>query len=209
MDTVYSYNEEDILRRVTSGDEAAFTRLFHAYRDKLYYFVLKITGSDGAAEDVLQDVFVKLWVNREKLGRIEQFTPYLYRMAQNQAYSGMRRMALETLILSELGREAQSTGQPVDEVLLKKQVLEKLQQIILALPRQQRLVYTLSREEGLRQEEIARRLDISVSTVQNHMTQALRTIRHQLLPYHSPASLYLLLALTAMSAQPHVWQTPL
>jgi RNA polymerase sigma-70 factor (ECF subfamily) len=193
-----------LLEQVAGGGEEAFTRLFHAWRDKLYYFLLRITGSEEQSEDVLQEVFVKVWVHRERLVEIQSFSAYLYRMAQNQAYSGMRRMALETLILKELSREATEAGQAVDEALLKKQVLEKLGAIIAALPPRQRMVYTLSREEGLRQEEIAERLHISVSTVQNHMTQALRTIRQQLLPYYPHASLYFLLLFSALSKEAHL-----
>lgn len=180
MDIQASYNEKALLLQVAAGDETAFGTLFHAWRDKLYFFLLRITSSPETAEDVLQDVFVKLWVNRQSLVSIDHFSAYLYRMTQNHAINGMRRMSLETLVLCDLRREAITDGQPADEALLFKQMQEKLKEVINSLPPQQRLVYTLSREKGLKQDEIARQLNISISTVKNHMTQALRTIREHL-----------------------------
>lgn len=197
MSNQSTYHEKELLLQIAGGDEFAFGNLFHAWRDKLYFFLLKITSSPETAEDLLQDVFVKLWVNRESLASIDNFSAYLYRVSQNHAINGLRRMSMETLILSDLRREAVKGGQPADEVLLLKQMQEKLQQIINCLPPQQRAVYTLSREKGLKQDEIARHLDISISTVKNHMTQALRTIRHEL---GGSLALYCLILMTGLRA---------
>lgn len=86
-------------------------------------------------------------------------------------------MALETTILAEMRKEASISGQPIDEAVMYKQLQEKLQQAIDRLSPQQKLVYTLGRIEGLKHEEIAARLNLSLNTVRNHMTEALRNIR--------------------------------
>jgi RNA polymerase sigma-70 factor (family 1) len=192
--------ENVLLQQIAAGDEIAFGNLFHAWRDKLYFYILRITNSSETAEDVLQDVFCKLWIKRDDLSEVNNFGAYLFRMAHNHAISGMRRMAQETIILSELRREALSSGLPIDETLLCKQVQEKLKQIVDQLPRQQRLVYTLSREQGLKQEEIALQLDITVSTVQNHMTQALRNIRKQLSHFFPEVAYQIIIAFTILIA---------
>lgn len=191
------HNEKELLLQVAAGDEQAFANLFHVWRDKLYFFLLRITNSPQTAEDIVQDVFVKLWANRSSLGEVQNFSAWLYRVTQNQALSGMRRMALETTILAEIKREIAASGQPTDEVLLHKQLQERLQAAINRLPPQQKLVYTLSRIEGLKQEEIANRLNLSVNTVRNHMTEALRKLRQDLAkdyPFTSPY-IFLLLSL--------------
>lgn len=195
MSNQSTYHDKELLQQIAGGDEAAFGTLFHVWRDKLYFFLLKITSSPETAEDLLQDVFVKLWINRESLASIDNFSAYLYRVSQNHAINGLRRMSMETLILSDLRREAVEGGQPADEPLLFKQMQEKLKQVIHNLPTQQRLVYTLAREQGLKQDEIARQLDISLSTVQNHMTQALRSIRHEL---GGSLGLYCLILMTGL-----------
>lgn len=179
--------ERTLLTAIAGGDTAAFGELFHAWRDKLYFYLLRICQSAETAEDQVQDIFIKIWNNRQKLGEIDDFGAWLFHIARNHAISGMRRMALENGVMRTIRQEAATAGQPVDEELLFKQIREKLKAIIDALPERQRLVYQLSREQGLKQEEIARQLDITVSTVQNHMTLALKTIRERLLAWYPSA----------------------
>jgi len=195
------YMEKELLLQVANGDEAAFGDLFRFWRDKLYFYIERITNSPEKAEDIVQDVFVKLWINRAALCEVGHFNAYLYRMAHNQAISGMRRMAQETIILSELRRNAIDAGVLVDEELLHKQMQEKIAEIVNKLPPQQRSVYCLSREQGLKQEEIARHLNITVSTVQNHMTQALRTIRKQFSHCYPEAPYYIIITMATIIAK--------
>lgn len=198
-DPIQGYDEASLLQLIAEGDEQAFASLFHAWRDKLYFFILRITNSPQIAEDLVQDVFVKLWLNRDKLGGVRNFNGWLYRVSHNQAISGMRRMGLETTILAQMKKEATDASLPTDEALLLKQLQEKLQEAIDKLPPQQKLVYTLSRIEGLKQEEIASHLHLSVSTVKNHMTEALRNLRKNL-GRDYPVSLIYMILLLSMSS---------
>ncbi|MBX3256431.1 MAG: RNA polymerase sigma-70 factor [Chitinophagaceae bacterium] len=201
MDISYTYIEKEILRQVASGDEAAFVNLFNAWKDKLYFYILRITGSRENTDDIVQEVFVKLWLKREILNDVDHFSAYLYRMAHNYAISGIRRMAQETVIFSELYRHKNEVDLPADEHLLHKQLQEKLKGAINALPQQQKLVYILGREQGLKQEDIARRLNISISTVKNHMTQALRTLREELRNNYSTLTISILIAIIMLLTQ--------
>lgn len=183
------------MRQVASGDETAFESLFNAWKDKLYFYILRITGSPENTDDIVQEVFVKLWLKREALNNVDHFSAYLFRMAHNHAVSGIRRMAQETVIFSELYRHKDEAGLPADERLLHKQLQEKLKSAINALPQQQKLVYMLCREQGVKQEDIARRLNISISTVKNHMTQALRTLREKMRNNYTALTICILVAL--------------
>lgn len=174
------YNEEQLLQRAAAGSRDAFTALFHLYRHKLYSFLLRTTGSPQIAEDVIQDIFLKLWKDRENLVNIEQFGHYIYRMAQNQVINAMKRMARETLILAELKQQQAAAMSEAEDNLSLREIKEKLQTALDKLPPKQKLVFTLSRDQGLRHDEIARRLNISPSTVNNHMIEALRRLRRQL-----------------------------
>src|SRR5690606_20977917 len=95
-------DQHDLLKRMAAGDQLAFGKLFHAWRDKLYFFLLRITDSPETAEDVVQETFAKLWANRERLDAVQNFGAYIYRMAENKIIDRMRRMARETSILAEL-----------------------------------------------------------------------------------------------------------
>lgn len=183
-------NENELLLKIAEGDQTAFKDLFHSWRDKLYFFILRITHSPATAEDILQDVFLKIWTNRATLSSIRHFDAYIYQMSRNQAITGMRRMAQETLILAELKK----APEPAEEdTVAHRELNNKFQAILHKLPTQQRLVYTLTHLQGLKHEEVAQQLKISSSTVKNHMTRALYTIRQELLQHLEMIIIYMLL----------------
>jgi len=187
-------NESELLLKIAAGDESAFKGLFHLWRDKLYFFVLRITHSPEMAEDILQDAFVKIWINRATLTTIQHFDAYIYKICKNQAISGMKRAAHEILILSELKKAPDAEALVMDDPVVHRELNRKFQAILYKLPTQQRLVYTLTHIHGLKHDEVAQQLKISASTVKNHMTRALCTIRKELLQHYQMIIIYMLLA---------------
>lgn len=194
MDRQINNTDKALLMRISNGDEEAFTTLFDQWKNKLYFFVLKISNSQQIAEDVVQDVFVKLWLNRAKLNGVDNFNAWLFRIAQNHLISGMRRMALETNILAEIQAKNPIQLENADQALLLKQLEEKIQDAVNSLPHRQKQIYTMTRIEGLKQDEIAKELKLSISTIQNHMTEALKNIKKQIeKDYTSSIYIYVLL----------------
>lgn len=178
------YSEKDLLLQVSEGNEFAFRQLFDTYRGKLYAYVLKITESKEAAEDTVHDVFLKIWTTREKLPDIENINAYLYRMCHNRAYNGLRKMAKETLVMAELEKgEAYEDNDP-SRNLLRKEVRQFIDEAIDKLTPQQKAVFKMSRQEGLKQQEIAERLNISISTVKTHLADGLHSLRKELAEYY-------------------------
>jgi len=186
-------NERALLLKIAEGNESAFGDLFHLWRDKLYFFIFRITHSSEMAEDILQDVFVKIWTNRASLITIQHFDAYLYKMSQNHAISAMKRMAQEALILSELKKGPDASGVVMEDAVIHRELTRKFQAILHKLPTQQRLVYTLTHIHGLKHDEVAQRLKISASTVKNHMTRALYTIRQELMQHYQTILISILL----------------
>jgi RNA polymerase sigma-70 factor (family 1) len=192
------YEEKELLQQASQGSEIAFTTLFHSYKHRLYGYMLRLTGSPEMSEDVVQDVFMKLWNQRATLATIDHFSAYLFRMAQHRAINAFRRMSMEALLVSDRSLQPPVTDLNVEEAIALKDVQQLLHKVVAQLPPQQKLVYTLSREQGLKHEEIAQHLRISLSTVNKHMVLALRTIRKQLSSYPGlPGGLYILLAVAA------------
>lgn len=155
----------------------------------------KLTDSAELAEDVVQEVFLKLWQNRAALSGVENPGGYIFRMAQNQAVTAFRKMARETLVLAELKDTVIKPLVNAEDALAARELETKVRQVIETLPPQQKLVYTLSREQGLKYDEIAEKLQISPGTVKNHMIQALRTLRNAL--FKDPGNAALLLCFLA------------
>ena len=180
MSTIPGTHEKELLARIAAGSEEAFRELFQTYRGKLYGYIYKMTGSKEAAEDTVHDVFLKIWEGRENLTTVNNINAYIHRMAHNQAYSGFRRMAKETLILAEIRQEMkQETGIEGEERVRHQEVRNLIRTLVDQLTPQQKQVFLLSREEGLRQDAIADKMNISVHTVKNHLAAAMRFLRDE------------------------------
>lgn len=173
-----SYSEKELLRQIAGGSEDAFRVIFDHYGGKLQSYVLKLSRSKETAEDIVHDVFLNIWKNRENLTQIDQFDSYLFRAARNAAHRGFQRRAKETLIVATLQRTESPDGDFEGEALIThREVRESIQQAIDRLSPQQRKIFLLSREEGLNHAEIAERLGITRRTVSNTITEALNALR--------------------------------
>ena len=171
-----THTEKELLRLAANGNEVAFIEIYNLYKNKLYSFLLRITKSEEESLDFVQDIFMKLWVNRTNLAAIDNFSNYIFRAAQNKAINSFKRSMTENCILKKIPVVDMAVNS-IEADLEYKLLQTKLNEVVKKLPPQQRLVYTLSREKGLKNEEIAKHLNLSVYTVKNHLVQALKTIK--------------------------------
>lgn len=177
MSTVQLNSEPDLLFRVSQGDEAAFAQLFHAYQHRLGAFVMQLTGSRPMSEEIVQEIFIRIWEKREKLSQVEHFHSYLYAVARNYSLSFLKKLGRE-LARKQAWETSVAVNQAEEEDTAIKNYRRIIDQAISELPAQRQKVYLLSRDEGLRQAEIAERMAISLETVKKHMVLALRSIRN-------------------------------
>lgn len=195
--TDHSSNTDSLLlQALANDDERAFAALYEKYHRKLFYFVYSFTCSQQAAEDAVQEVFVKVWTERNNLAGITNFNAWIFRVLRNQVMNNLKRMAHETLILAEIAKRMGPGGEEVYDLINYKDIHAVLKKAIDELPAQQQQVIQLSREEGLKYNEIAARLRISPLTVKKHAAQALQSLRekisrHYLLPMSIIHLLYL------------------
>jgi len=193
------YEDEQLLNLLAHGDEAAFTAIYDRYRDKLYSFAFDLSRSREKALDIVHDVFARLWENRATLAGREVGKSYLYRMTRNRRIDLIRRWARETLILAELAREKPDSNETPGTRLDHREIQAVLGAAIGRLSPRQREIYQLHREEGLSYNEVAERLGLSSSTVENHFTRALQNIRDHI-HTHFTETLFYALLLGAASA---------
>lgn len=177
MDSSVQYSDKELLRRIADGEEQAFTTLFWRYKDMIYSTGLRLTGSVTEAEEIVQDVFVKLWTKRQDMPDIANLEGYIFMMARNYTYNSLQR----TIKLSSGGGVIPEERDPAevtaDALLEEKELNELLHQAIQQLPPQQQKVYQLIKLEGLTKQEAAEKLGISVHTVKSHFDAAVRAIR--------------------------------
>jgi len=171
--------EQQWLEQLAGGEESAFRLLFDRYHPFIYSFALRMTASDTIAKDVVQDVLVKIWINRRSLHNIDNLAAYINRMTRNQVLNGMKRRAHEESLLREL-YSPEGSHNPTEEATLGKELERLLHKAVAQLPAQQQKVYRMSRIEGLKHDDIAHRLNISRETVKKHMMAALSSVKQYL-----------------------------
>src|ERR1700761_3115927 len=163
------YDEQDLMRRVAAGDEQAFRQLFHAYHQQLGAFVLGWTKSLPATEEIVQDAFLKVWINREALAGVEKFGSYLYVLARNHTFNSLRQMARERTRSKEWQDWQEGAGEAEGFPETAYQLVEAA---AARLPLQQQKVYQLKSRQGLKYDEIAAELGISPETARKHFAAA-------------------------------------
>jgi RNA polymerase sigma-70 factor (family 1) len=168
--------EKQWLAQAALGDEQAFTRLFHSYHQRLGAYVLGWTKSPSMAEEIVQDVFMKVWINRENLAAVERFENYIYILSRNYTFNALRQASRERVRQKEWLRYFdRENDQPHDRP--PEEYLKLIEQAVGKLPPQQQKVYRLKQEQSLKYEEIAALLHISPETARKHLQTAMGHIR--------------------------------
>lgn len=177
MKTQVLYDELELLGLISNGDETAFRKIFNHYSDKLYSYTLRITDNEELAEEIVMDAFMKIWCNRKDLCLVRQFDSYLYTIVRNQAFTAIKRKAHESSIIKELSLRNTEYQDLTEETVIYNDYQHILNNAVNQLPPQQRLVYSLSRDEGLKYNEIAEQLNLSKNTVKAHLKKAVSSLR--------------------------------
>lgn len=172
------FNERELLAKIAEGDHRAFSVLFEQRQQLIFNIAYKLTKSKAGSKEIVQDVFLKIWDKREELQSIDNFGAYINRMARNQSIDALRLLAREALRTVQLQEEQLEKGNfETDETIQFHETGRVLRLALESLSPQQRKVYELCHEQGLKYEEAARELGLSRGTVHSHMKQALKNIR--------------------------------
>jgi len=170
-------NERDLFARIAAGDSAAFEEIYHHYNQFLQPFLLNKTKSPVLTEEIIQELYLKLWDRRETLPSIENYRAYIYTMAVNFVYAYFKKAATEERIVKKLWQNIKQQHSTTDEIMEFKESEALINQAVEQLPPQQKKIYLLSRRSGLSHDQIADELHISKRTVSNQVTEALKAIK--------------------------------
>lgn len=177
MEQTSLHNEKDLQLQVAEGNEIAFRVLYDHYRKRIYALGLFLTKSESMAQELVQDVFMKIWEKREQLRKVDYFNAWLRTIARNTAINYIRARAVERLGIHRITALESSICSTENDAADREYAL-LLQSAVNELPPQQQKVYMLRRQEGLSHEAIAKQLDISVLTSKKYMKLSLRSIRN-------------------------------
>ncbi len=188
-------NEREILRELADGNESVFVQVFDQYSPKIYGLALKFLNSKEVAEEVVQDVFMDIWVNRVKLPDILNLGAYIHGMAKKKIYDAYRNKT--DFVEWMEGLNFREPAENATERMLQEIEHEKLlQEVVRELPEHQRKIFQLAWEEGLTHQMIAQRMNLTRLAVKSHMKRILHYIRTRLEPVLKAESFVWLLLFT-------------
>lgn len=169
--------EKILLQHIRDGAQDAFREIYARYHEKIYALAFHLTRAEVTAEEIVQDVFLKVWLQKENLPEVRDFESWLFILARNHIYTALKVKA--RLQRYELLTDDHISADPleVDAHIHRKELEILLYEAIQQLSPQQRQVYLLSREEQLSRDVIAGKLGLSPETVKVHMSRAMRSIR--------------------------------
>lgn len=170
------HNEPELLQRIAEGEEEAFKILYDHYDRVLKPYLLQLTRSERDTSDLIQETMLRVWLNRERIHQMEHPGAYIYRIAGNRAYSWLKSTMIrdhhEKQVIIPHNAETDSQS-------MVHEISALVQQTVREMPEQRRRIYLMNREQDMKPATIAQALDISLSTVNNTLYQAIKTIRER------------------------------
>lgn len=172
--------EHKLLIGLVNGDESSFCELYALYKGRLIYFAMRFLKSSEFAEDVFQDAFASVWENRRFINPHQPFAPYIYTIIKNRILNLLAGIEKESELKQKLLANAIDNTNDTANRLLESDYNELFQKALETLTKQQRRVFELSRIQHKSHKEIAEELNISIYTVQQHISSSLKLIREYL-----------------------------
>jgi RNA polymerase sigma-70 factor (ECF subfamily) len=157
--------------------EVMFSDIFRQHEHALYSLVLRLTKSNQVAQDILQEVFLKLWTQRHTLHTINNIEAWLYRITENKIIDHLRKASADNRLKKKLWHNTQQASSDTSQHLESKEYNQIIRQAIDSLPAQRRLIYQLHKEEDMDYQQIANQLHISKHTVKNQLFSAIQSLR--------------------------------
>ena len=191
-------NERSLVIRLIAGDEDAFCELYAAYKNRLIYFAMRFLKSREYAEDIFQDAFTTIWESRRFINPNTSFSSYLYTIMRNRILNHLRELASQDRLKEQMLSQAIDYSNETNNEIIANDLQRLISHALEQLTSRQREIFEMSREKQMSHKEIAEALEISVNTVQEHISSSLRSLRTYL-EKHSVTGTDLILLLICLN----------
>ncbi len=167
-----------LLQKVALGDESAFRELFTFFYKRLYHFAFAIVKTREAGEEIVEDVFIRIWQQKENVGSIQNIKVYLYTATKNTALNYLSKKARENITEPFDHINIALVPPPItpEQIMITGEMYKKIQEAIESLPPRCKMIFKLIREDGLKYKEVSEILNISVNTIDVQMAIAVKRI---------------------------------
>jgi RNA polymerase sigma-70 factor (ECF subfamily) len=175
--------EQILIKRLIEGDQTAFELLFRFYYPGLVIFTKQIIFDPVESENVVQDFFVQLWVNRKKIKDSSTLKGYFFTSVKNRAFNFLKNKKIKENVIGELKTMVETDCLYQPDIFVESELQEKIKQALTKLPKRTHEIFVLSRTKGYSNDEIAKMLDLSKRTVETQISNALKILRVELKEY--------------------------
>lgn len=179
-----NYMDIETVKALQQGDHKAFEDIFITYFDKVKYFLKGILRSESDAEELAQDIFVNLWINRKTVDPQKSFNTYIYTIARNTALNYLKHKLVEEAFIDNCNDLSLKEADSSDEILFAKEINILVEMTVCRMPVQRKKIYQMSRNNGCSNDDIAQKLSLSKKTVENQLSLALQEIRRVVSAMH-------------------------
>lgn len=169
MPTAKINDEKIMLAMIAKGSRAAYEQLYQTYLDPLYHYIFLFTKGKEDTEEILQEIFIKIWEQREKLTQVKSVKDYLFRMAKYKILDNIRHLQIKNRVLSEIKRTRALSEAITSDQCEYKEYYDIVQTAVGKLPPKRKIIFRLNTENGLSMDEIAQQLNISRSVVKKQL----------------------------------------
>lgn len=176
------FNEKDLLERMRHGDVYAFHRIYDRYKGPLAHRVLLLLKADELVQDVLQDLFLKVWEHRSTIDPNKSFRAYLFRIISNQVTDIFRKVHREIVLQERLLHERSDGYCHIEEEVISKENIRLIHDALLKLPARQREIFVLHKFDGKSYKEISEELGIEPATINQHIYRAMQHLNRLVNP---------------------------
>ncbi|MBZ4189877.1 RNA polymerase sigma factor [Niabella beijingensis] len=170
-------HEQELTERIAEGDEKAFLKVFETYFKELCFFVERYVHSRAMAEDLAQEVFIRIWEHREQLTAVRSFRSYLYTAAKNHTLNALKKASRSAEVMGEIVTAYYQNSNATKEKIQSREYQEQLHRAIENLPARSREIFRLCREHKKTYEEVASLMGISKNAVKNHMVFSMKQLK--------------------------------
>ncbi len=177
QESVNDSMEMQLLIALKSGDRTAFEKIYQRYSPKIYLNILKMVKSVDDAQEILQDVFIKVWQKRELIDPEQSFKSYLFQISKFTVYNFIRKVHLDRKLKNYLSRENTELYTHIEEAIAYRESDQFILDAINELPTQRKQVYKLCKIEGKSYAEVSQQLGISTSTINDHIVKATKFLK--------------------------------
>lgn len=169
-------SDKQLIRAIKGGDTKSFEKLFERYYDRYFSFACALLHDADAAEDVLQNVFLKLWLGRDRLDENRSIENYLLVSVRNEIFDYLRLKYNQTVVRGETP-EKEDASADIEEEMFWSETSDRMDKIIKNMPPQRQRIFMMSRYENMASKDIADALGLSVRTVERHIYLALQDLK--------------------------------